>query len=205
MAHPNMFPPAHIKGLIFDLDGTLADTMHLHLASWVESGKYFGVPITDQMIIDRAGTPTLQVVEDLNVHYGWSLPPVTFRARKDALYQDLKKAEGKIKARPHTLDIARHYHQTIPMSIGTGSIRANAEMALQDMGIRDWFSAVIAAEDVQYHKPHPDTFLRCAELMNIAPSECFVFEDGLMGVKAALAAGMTVIRVDTFQIFTPTT
>ena len=81
------------------------------------------------------------------------------------------------------------------MCVGTGSTRVNAMRALKDIGAENWFSAIITADDVDRHKPHPDTFLRCAEIMAVDPRYCHVFEDGPMGIEAAKAAGMIVTNV----------
>lgn len=70
-----------------------------------------------------------------------------------------------------------------------------AEALLNQLGVRELFTAVVGADDVQRHKPEPDTFLRCAELMGVAPKRCVVFEDADFGVQAAKAAGMDVVDV----------
>jgi HAD superfamily hydrolase (TIGR01509 family) len=81
------------------------------------------------------------------------------------------------------------------MAVGTGSEQSMADALLTQLGVRELFSAVVGADDVQRHKPEPDTFLRCAELMGVAPERCVVFEDADFGVQAAKAAGMDVVDV----------
>jgi len=202
-SNPSLIPQPHIEGLIFDLDGTLADTMPLHLEAWTTVGRYYDVEITDQMIIDRAGTPTIQVIEQLNHLYHWNIEPIEFRLKKNEVYTDLKNAAGKIRPITEVLDLARDYKGILPMSIGTGSIRKNADAAIDDLGIEGWFQIVVTAEDVIAHKPHPDTFLKCATYMNIHPSKCLVYEDGEMGIQAALSGGMSVVNIQTKEIFHP--
>jgi len=199
----SLIPKSGIEGLIFDLDGTLADTMPLHIKAWIEMGQSLGVNITEQMIIDRAGTPTLQVVDQFNQLYGWDIDPTMFRKRKNTIYRQLKTESGAIQPVKQVVDLARSYKDMLPMSIGTGSVKENALMALEDLGIASWFEGMVTAEDVEMHKPHPDTFLACAELMNVKPSRCYVYEDGEMGIQAALAAGMSAVNVITFQVFSP--
>ena len=202
--HDVLRPSSSIKGLIFDLDGTLADTMPIHMEAWKRTGDEFDVTITEKMIIDRAGTPTVQVIEQLNDLFGWGIDPFVFRKAKNRNYQSVKESWGPIRPIHHVMEIANTYRSKLPMSIGTGSIRRNAEMALRDLGVSVWFSPVITAEDVLNHKPHPDTFLKCSSLMGIKPGECLVYEDGLMGIKAAVNAGMSAINIQTMEIFSPT-
>jgi HAD superfamily hydrolase (TIGR01509 family) len=81
------------------------------------------------------------------------------------------------------------------MAVGTGSEHSLAKALLEELGVYHLFDALVGADDVQRHKPQPDTFLRCAELMGIAPERCVVFEDADFGVQAAKAAGMDVVDV----------
>jgi len=134
-----LIPQPHIKGLIFDLDGTLADTMPLHIDSWIEVGQSMGVEVTAQMINERAGIPTLEIVLDLNRVYGWTIDPAEFRKRKNVVYTRIKKAAGKVQPIPEILEIARANRGVRPMGVGTGSIRKNATAALSDLDITDWF------------------------------------------------------------------
>ncbi len=199
----SLIPRSDIKGLIFDLDGTLADTMPLHIDAWYETGVTFGVNITAQMVEERAGTPTIQVIQQLNELYNWNVDPTAFREKKNQVYLGLKKKNGKIQPVQRVVDVAQSYHGKLPMAIGTGSIRYNATMALMDLEIGDWFEAMYTADDVINPKPHPETFLKCAEHIKVEPKDCLVYEDGPSGITAALAAGMTVVNVDTFELYRP--
>jgi beta-phosphoglucomutase family hydrolase len=187
--------PENIKGLIFDLDGTLADTMPLHLAAWLAAGRQFGVEITPFMINAMAGIPTIQTVVKLNENYGWELEPLEVKKFKDFHYRKIKVKAGKEQAIIPVLKIAEKYKNQLPLAIGTGSARLNALETLRELEIIDWFEAVVSAEDVERHKPFPDTFLKCAELISVPPENCMVFEDGDLGILAAKNAGMQVMDV----------
>lgn len=199
----HLHPSSNIKGLIFDLDGTLADTMPMHIDAWIKAGEHYGVHITSKMIVDRAGTPTIEVVQQLNQAFNWSLNPLAFRKVKTEVYLKLKKARGKIQPIREVVDIASTYKGVLPMAIGTGSIRSNATIAIQELAIGDWFKGVITAEDVIHPKPHPETFLKCASIIGIDPKNCLVYEDGIMGIEAALAGGMTAVNIQTLELFEP--
>ncbi|MCI4667650.1 MAG: beta-phosphoglucomutase family hydrolase [Bacteroidia bacterium] len=186
--------PGGIKGLIFDLDGTLADTMPVHVAAWKLAAASFGVVIEDQMIYNRSGMPTVKVAELLNKDYGWTLDPVLVKQAKDKAYHELKPQIGVRPIDP-IFQIANEYRGKLPMAIGTGSSRPNAENTLISLGIMDWFDIVITANDVENHKPHPETYLKCASLLGLQASDCVVFEDAEFGIIAARDAGMEVIDV----------
>ena len=97
-------------------------------------------------------------------------------------------------------DVVRHYYQQKPIALGSGSNRQIIDMLMQKLDIKHYFNAIVSADDVKEHKPHPETFLRCAELAKAEPSRCIVFEDADLGVKAGLSAGMDVFDVRTREI-----
>jgi beta-phosphoglucomutase family hydrolase len=186
--------PPGVRGLLFDLDGTLADTMPIHLAAWHAAGERFGVNITHEMITTHTGMPTLRVTELLNQLYGWTLVPTEVKAAKEEAYARLKPHIG-VKPIAPVYALAQAYRGQLPMAVGTGSSNGSAYDTLDTLGIRDWFDAVVTADDVTSHKPEPETYLRCAELLGIPPADCVVFEDGDYGLQAGRAAGMHVIDV----------
>ncbi len=197
MIHPGT------RGLIFDLDGTLADTMGLHVSAWEIAGRHFGVDIDGSEIYKLAGIPTQPIVEIFNERYGWSLDPVAFEEKKDEAYLQVKEDAGQIKPVQRVLDIAHAHRDVLPMAVGTGSIREDAEMALSDMGITSWFRGLVTADDVERPKPDPETFVRCAEIIDIDPQYCQVFEDGPKGIEAALSAGMVALNIVTWEMHLP--
>lgn len=160
-------------------------------------GEKYGFPITDQMINDRAGTPTLQVAKDLNEDYNWTLDPDAVYVDKNAIYEDLLKNDRPIRSILSVYNLASSYLNKMPMAIGTGSTRSDAIMALEDMEVTTWFPIVVTADDVENGKPHPETYLRCAEGLGIEPQDCIVYEDGPKGIEAAINAGMSAINIIT--------
>ena len=92
-------------------------------------------------------------------------------------------------------NIVRAFYNKKPLALGTGSHRPIAKILLDKFDFEKYFSAIVTAEDIQHHKPAPDTFLRCAELIQAKPQRCLVFEDGDFGIQAGLSAGMDVFDV----------
>lgn len=185
----------NIKGLLFDLDGTLVDNMHLHIEAWVESGKEYGVHITPEMIQKNAGIPTKQLIAKFNLENDWNVAVEAFTADKQSRYRRIKANAGPIKKIQPIIDIAAHFLGQIPMTIGTGSSRRNALSALEDAGIIQWFDLIVTADDVQNPKPHPEIYLKGADHIKVAPEHCLVFEDGDKGIESAIAAGMHWVDV----------
>ena len=188
--------PSEIKALIFDLDGTLADTMPLHFKSWVATGEALGVNITKELIIEYAGMPTVELIDLFNQRFGWTLDAPEVRSLKTKYYNSFKEEQGKIQPVEKIFAIARDMRGTLPMSVGTGSSRPNALKSLEDLVALDWWETIITGSDAVQGKPSPEIFLSCAEAMQVAPESCLVFEDGKAGIQAAKAANMHVIDIN---------
>lgn len=191
------------RGLIFDLDGTLADTMGMHVEAWIGAGREFGITITRAMINDNAGIPTQPLLALLNKQNGWSVNPSKFEEVKDQHYNVVKEAHGQIQPIPDVMSIVDTYKDLLPMAVGTGSTRADALLAIDELGISSLIKGLVTADDVTHPKPHPETFLTCATIIGVAPQYCQVFEDSLKGVEAALAGGMMVTNILTGELSKP--
>jgi len=180
------------KGLIFDMDGTLADSMPIHFMAWKLTAAENGFEYTEKQFLDTAGMPTLKIVPVINKELGLNLDPVKFSERKEELFLE---NIGNVKLIEPVADIVREYHNILPMSIGTGGKKEIAKLTLKMLRFDQYFDIIVSAEDVENHKPYPDTFLKCAELMNVQREFCQVFEDGEMGLLAGKRAGMIVTDV----------
>lgn len=183
------------KGLIFDIDGTLVDSMPVHYkASQLVCNKLgFDFPL--DYFYAKAGIPTIQVFEMLMADLDLPHDGRKLAIEKDELYMQMGSELTEIKM---VADIARKHYGTLPMALGTGAHKEMALMNIKATGLETLFDIVIAANDVTKHKPDPETFLRCAELMQVDPKHCQVFEDGEMGLQAAREAGMIATDVRPF-------
>jgi beta-phosphoglucomutase-like phosphatase (HAD superfamily) len=184
-----------VKALIFDLDGTLANTIPLHFEAWLLAGKELGFKITKEMIIEHSGTPTVKVAKILSEQYKWNLDPEEITENKYKHYWNIVKNHGKVQAIQPILEIAKQYHGKLPLAVGTGSTRDGAMKSLEDIDAVHLFDIIVTATDVKSPKPHPETFLISSRYFNVRPEDCIVFEDGAAGIKAAKAAGMKLIDV----------
>ena len=180
------------RGLIFDLDGTLADSMPVHFRAWKQTALEHGFVYTEELFYGLAGMPTHKIVPVVNDRLGLNLDPGLFSRRKEELFLEYLKEVRPVKP---VADIVFKYHGRLPMSVGTGGKRHIAEITIRMMGFDRYINFIVSADDVEHHKPYPDTFLKCAELMKVEPQYCQVFEDGEMGLLAAERAGMIVTDI----------
>jgi beta-phosphoglucomutase-like phosphatase (HAD superfamily) len=180
------------KGLIFDLDGTLADTMPIHYIAWKNAAAKYDIDFTVELFGRLAGIPLYPTVDKLNELFGTSINPKIMGDLKEDEYEQNMHLTPEIKV---VTDIVRKYHGKIPMAIGTGGSRRIALKTLDIIGLTGYFNVLVCSEDVTQFKPHPETFLKCAGLMGVAPEDCEVFEDGVLGIQAAKTAGMMFVDV----------
>jgi beta-phosphoglucomutase family hydrolase len=187
-------PAGDFAGYIFDLDGTLIDTMPLHYRAWDAAMKSAGLQVTldEDLFYSLGGVPTVRVAELIGQHYGMVVDPQRVFHEKESLFLELQ-ADAKL-IQP-VAEFARQAASTHPMAIASGGTRDIVNRSLELAGIKALFRAIVTADDVVHGKPAPDMFLLAARLLGVEPTRCLVFEDAEPGIKAALAAGMQVVRV----------
>jgi beta-phosphoglucomutase family hydrolase len=180
--------------LIFDMDGTLVDSGQLHEFAWTETLNKYGIPIDRTFMRSLAGVPTKGTIEILLEKFNLSVAATLDEMNdfKEAWVHDNMHRFVKPTA---LIDVAKKYHGHKPMAIGTGAYTQEATTILRLCGLDKYISVVVGADQVKHPKPAPDTFLRCAELLSVAPEKCVVFEDSKLGLQAAAAAGMAGIDV----------
>ncbi|PVX52334.1 HAD superfamily hydrolase (TIGR01509 family)/beta-phosphoglucomutase family hydrolase [Balneicella halophila] len=184
---------SRIKGLIFDLDGTLADTMPLHLEAWNEVGEKYGLSLSHEEHIKFAGMSTEDIVNIQADKQGVSADAKAFSEQKDKVF--LEEKLDDVKPIPVVPDFLYSLHNKFPMAVGTGSQRITAEKIIDNLNVNKYIEGLVTADDVENHKPAPDTFLSCAEIIDIAPENCLVFEDGELGMQSAKTGGMQAINI----------
>ncbi|WP_421158197.1 HAD family hydrolase [Aeromonas dhakensis] len=178
--------------LIFDMDGTLVDSMPRHLDAWEITSAEFGLPFDRAQLNEYGGIPTRKIVAILAEQHGLTIDVEAFARRKVALYMEHIQ---QVSVFPAMWELVRRCHGKVPMGIGTGSPRNQAELILKSTGLDAYIQVVVSADDVVNHKPHPDTFLQVAEQLGANPANCLVFEDTQIGLQAGRAAGMETVLV----------
>ena len=182
-------------GLIFDMDGTLADTMPTHFVAWSQSMAKHGIEFTEERFYALGGVPANKIIRMLAEEQGVEgVDADAVAEEKEALYLSLL---GEVQPVLPVKAIAEFHREHLPMAVATGSPKWAAEKILKALGIYEWFDAVVGADCVENSKPAPDVFLKAAELIGVDPKRCHAFEDTKLGIQAAEAAGMQVVDITT--------
>jgi len=187
-------PEGDFAGYIFDLDGTLADTMPVHYRAWEDAMRNAGLKgrLDENYFYALGGVPSRQVAELLGRHHGIALDPErVYRDKEDIFMASVQKLEliGPV------VEFARAAGRTHPLALASGGTRDVVASTLAKTGLAPLFPVVVTADDVEHGKPAPDMFLLAARLMGVPPGRCLVFEDGQPGIQAAEAAGMKWVHV----------
>ncbi len=187
-------PPGDFAGYIFDLDGTLVDTMPLHYRAWDEAMRAVGLkcPLDEELFYSLGGVPTMKVAELIAKHYGLTIDANAVFHHKESLFIALQKDAKLIEP---VVAFAREAAKMRPVSIASGGPRDIVRRMLELSGLAPLFNVVVTPEDVAHGKPAPDMFLLAAKKMGVPPEKCLVFEDAEPGMRAAEAAGMRYVKV----------
>ncbi len=183
-----------VQGLIFDMDGTLTDSNPAHLKAWTEACRRFGMEYPRGKFYYYAGLSSLKIAEDLVRKSGKEglVDPGELSALKE---KEFFKLEGMVRPVPEVMALVKYFHGRLPMAVGTGRRRTSSFSTLEHLDLLKYFDVVVTSDDVQEHKPAPDTFLACAHKIDVRPEDCLVFEDAERGLEAARRAGMQVVDV----------
>jgi len=184
--------PDSVKGLIFDCDGTLADTHFLHQEAWDETLLAYGETSPPLFLDDYKGVPTRRIVEIYNEKFGKALDVASVTEDKERRVTGLLASARIIEP---VVAVARSHKGILPMAVASGGVGANVLVTLAAIGLTGFFDAVLSADDVARGKPFPDIFLEAARRLGVAPTDCMVFEDSDLGVEAAHRAGMIAYKV----------
>lgn len=186
-------PSPGTRGLIFDCDGTLADTMPTHYRAWTAMLGRHGIPFPEPRFYELGGVPTAKIIRILSAETGVPVRDV------DAMVRDKEETFltmlGEVRPVGPVYAIGRDHRHVLPMAVASGGYRDVVERTLQVIGVEEWFRAVVCAEDTPRHKPEPDVFLEAARRLYVPPEACVVFEDTDIGLEAARRAGMTGVDV----------
>lgn len=193
MAPPSWTAPPGTTGLIFDCDGTLADTMPAHYKAWTAMLDRYGIPFPEPRFYAMGGMPTGTIIRVLAADAGVAVADVEAMVReKEAGFLTHLRTVTIIEP---VLTVVKQYRGQLPLAVASGGYRDTITRTLDRLGIRDWFDAMVVAEDTPRHKPEPDVFLEAARRLGAAANGCVVFEDTDIGLEAARRAGMMGIDV----------
>jgi beta-phosphoglucomutase-like phosphatase (HAD superfamily) len=183
---------AMIKGLIFDCDGTLADTMPLHWRAWQAIAARHKLHFPQDRFYALGGVPSRDILKMLGKEQGILLDPIAVAREKEAEYLPLIAQVEPINA---VVGVARENYGKVPMAVASGGTREIIGQVLERVGILSLFNAIVTSEDIVNQKPAPDIFLEAARRIGVPPRFCRAYEDTDLGLQAIRAAGMEAVDV----------
>jgi len=181
-----------VKGIIFDCDGTLADTMPLHWRAWQVVTQRHRLYFPEDRFYALGGVPSRDILKMLGKEQGIALDHLALSKEKESHYLPLIAQVEPIHS---VVNIARKNYGEIPLAVASGGVRPIIEKVLGHLGIRNLFAAVVTSEDVINQKPAPDIYLEAARQIGVPPQFCRAYEDTDLGLQAIRAAGMEAVDV----------
>jgi beta-phosphoglucomutase family hydrolase len=180
------------RGLIFDCDGTLADTMPLHWHAWQMVTQRHGLHFPEDRFYSLGGVPSRDILKMLAGEQGRSLDHIAVAHEKEETYLPLMAQVEPVHA---VVEIVKANHGKIPMAVASGGTEKIITMVLERLNLRHLFAAVVTSEMVKNQKPAPDIFLEAARRIGVEPKFCRAYEDTVLGLQAIRAAGMEAVDV----------
>ena len=189
-----------LKAIIFDLDGTLVDSLPYHHESWRIFFKNNNIEENDfsEIIKEYKGGGTLELMNSVfgDIYTRDELKKMS--NDKEVIFRDIYKSKiYPIEGLNKFLDNLKE--NNILLSIGSNAIRKNVLMTIQELGITNYFSSIICGDEVSRGKPDPEMYLKTLSNLKVSKNECIIFEDSIEGVEAARNADIKVIGVTSSQ------
>jgi beta-phosphoglucomutase family hydrolase len=181
-----------IRGIIFDCDGTLADTMPLHWKAWSSITTRHGLHFPEERFYALGGVPSRDIIQMLCQEQGKKLDHLVVAKEKEEAYLPFLP---EVKPIDIVVKVAEANHGKLPMAVASGGMKHIIEQVLEHLRIRHYFDAIVTSEDVKLQKPAPDIFLEAARRIGIDPQYCRAYEDTDLGMQAIRSAGMEAIDV----------
>ena len=189
-----IYPEEDFEGLIFDLDGTLIDSMPAHFSAMRQALEEAGGAglFTEERFSELGGKPAADIVTLLNRENGLSMNAQKVCQRQHEL---LKSKLDHFELIPEVADFAANHRGKIPMAVASAGTTSMVKACLSRVNILWWFDAIVGSDEVENGKPSPDVYLEAARRIDVDPISCVVFEDSDAGILGARAAGMKVVVV----------
>ncbi len=187
--------PKGTAALIFDCDGTLADTMPAHFQAWSAMVAEHGIAFSEEQFYAFAGMPSNRIIDRLAAEQGRFVDAhvvTSMVVDKEHRYIEMIDLVRPVDV---VVDIASRHRGVVPMAVASGGEGWVVRRTLDVIGVLEWFDTVVGSDDTERHKPEPDVFLEAAQRLAAEPARCVVFEDSDLGIEAARRAGMHGIDI----------
>lgn len=188
-----------IQGVIFDLDGVITDTAHLHFLAWKALGDSLGVEITLELNeglkgLGRQETLTLILKEAGLYNKYTETERQALADRKNRTYVASLESLGPQDLLPGIGDCLKDLKKR-GIKIGLASSSQNARLIIKKLGLESYFEAMVDPRSLTKGKPDPEIYLKAAAALGLTPAKCAGVEDARAGIEAIRAAGMTAIAL----------
>ena len=184
------------RAVLWDLDGTIADTAVAHFAAWQETMAAEGVAYSYERFLTDFGRNNGELLPEL---LGVDCEPERIASiswRKEAAFRQQLHGGTPVTVLPGVLDWLKHFEEAgMKQAIGSSGTMANIVAVVEHLGIGDYFHALLTGIRLPQGKPHPAVFLNLAQAIEMAPEDCVVIEDSVHGIEAARRAGMVSVAV----------
>lgn len=190
----NQLTKGDYEAFIYDCDGTLADNMGAHKASYKMAAASFNIDLNENIIDELSGWPIIDVATEIKKRYQGNFDPKELADLKIKLFD--QEFINDTKPIPFVVNHLKEHAGKLKIGIVSGGERKSIGVTLKLLGIDHMIETMVCAGDSERGKPYADPFLLAAYNLGVNPTKCMVFEDGEAGTKGAEAAGMKWIRVD---------
>jgi beta-phosphoglucomutase len=185
-----------VKGVVFDMDGTLVDNMHFHRQAWFDFLDGYEIHITEAEFQEKNVGTITEIVPKFFTRTLSREEIISLGKEKEAVYRNLYR--DHIKPLSGLENFLKALQEAkISIALATAADKGNIDFTLDALGIREYFTVITGSEEVSHGKPHPDVYLKSAAKLQLAPGQCIAFEDTPSGIRSASAAGMEVIGLAT--------
>lgn len=185
------------KGLIFDCDGTLVDSLSAHFEAWEEVFKDYNINLPLSFLDSYNSIPSTVIGDDIVSQLKLSVTGVELAEKKEAL---LFENKSKAKELLPISSVARYFYGKLPMAVISGGVRKNVIKSLEETNLINLFDTVLTADEPYPSKDKPEVWLQAAQILGVKSEDSLVFEDGEKGMLGAELAGMSVLDVRPYLV-----
>lgn len=184
------------KGIIFDVDGVLVDSMPYHVSAWVKTFETIGIEVKDEEIYEIEGSNHIGVIDNIFRKNGRNPDPETYEElllKKRGYFMESNGSRAFVEMQ----ECLRNLKGKFMLAVASGADRTIVT-SLMDRFYPDIFHVIISGQDVKHGKPDPEPYIKAMEMLGLDANDCIVVENAPLGIRSAKAAGIYCVAVPTY-------